>query len=107
MKGLKKVTTETRDLFRNPLLPEDLNPFGAAYDAVVIDPPRAGAEAQVAELAQARTPKLAYVSCNPITFARDAETLVKAGYTLDWVQVVDQFRWSSHTELVASLTWSR
>ncbi|KUP94856.1 23S rRNA (uracil(1939)-C(5))-methyltransferase RlmD [Tritonibacter horizontis] len=106
-RGLKKITTQTRDLFRNPLLPEDLNPFGAAYDAVVIDPPRAGAEAQVAELAQARTPKLAYVSCNPITFARDAETLVKAGYTLDWVQVVDQFRWSSHTELVASLTWSR
>jgi len=105
-RGLKKVTTETRDLFRNPLLPEDLNPFGAAFDAVVIDPPRAGAEAQVAELARARVSTIAYVSCNPITFARDAERLVAAGYRLNWVQVVDQFRWSSHTELAASLTLS-
>ncbi|MCG7628317.1 class I SAM-dependent RNA methyltransferase [Epibacterium sp. MM17-32] len=105
-KGLKKVTTETRDLFRNPMLPEDLKPFGAEFDAVVIDPPRAGAEAQVIELAQARIPTIAYVSCNPVTFARDAERLVNAGYTLNWVQVVDQFRWSSHTELAASLSLS-
>lgn len=103
-KGLKKVTTETRDLFRNPLLPEDLNPFGAAFDAAVIDPPRAGAEAQVAQLAKARTPVIAYVSCNPVSFARDAKTLVAAGYSLDWVQAVDQFRWSAHTELVARFT---
>ncbi|MEW2912118.1 class I SAM-dependent RNA methyltransferase [Leisingera sp. JC11] len=100
-KGLKKVTTEARDLFRNPLLPEDLNPFGAAFDAAVIDPPRAGAEAQVAQLAKARTPVIAYVSCNPVSFARDAKALVAAGYSLDWVQVVDQFRWSAHTELAA------
>ncbi|UWQ79274.1 class I SAM-dependent RNA methyltransferase [Leisingera sp. S132] len=100
-KGLKKVTTETRDLFRNPLLPEDLNPFGAAYEAAVIDPPRAGAEAQVVQLAKARTPVVAYVSCNPVSFARDAKLLVEAGYALDWVQVVDQFRWSAHTELAA------
>ncbi|NIZ11839.1 class I SAM-dependent RNA methyltransferase [Phaeobacter sp. HF9A] len=106
-KGLRKVTTETRDLFRNPLLPEDLNPFGAAFEAVVIDPPRAGAEAQVAELAKARVPVIAYVSCNPVSFARDAETLVAAGYRLNWVQVVDQFRWSTHTELAASLTLTR
>ncbi|MGR3761235.1 class I SAM-dependent RNA methyltransferase [Roseobacteraceae bacterium NS-SX3] len=103
-KGLKKVTTETRDLFRNPLLPEDLNPFGAAFDAAVIDPPRAGAEAQVAELAKARTPVIAYVACNPVTFARDARTLIEAGYRLNWVQTVDQFRWSTHIELAGSFT---
>ncbi|KIC36317.1 class I SAM-dependent RNA methyltransferase [Leisingera sp. ANG-M7] len=100
-KGLKKVTIEARDLFRNPLLSEDLNPFGAAFEAAVIDPPRAGAEAQVAQLAKARTPVIAYVSCNPVSFARDAKALVEAGYSLDWVQVVDQFRWSAHTELAA------
>ncbi len=95
--GLKQVTTEARDLFRRPLMPDELKNF----DAVVLDPPRAGAEAQVAELAQAKRPVIAYVSCNPVTFARDAKTLVNAGYTLEWVQVVDQFRWSSHTELAA------
>ncbi|MEP2816057.1 MAG: RNA methyltransferase [Nitratireductor sp.] len=103
-KGLKKLKAEVRDLFRNPLLPEDLKPFGAFYEAAVIDPPRAGAEAQVAQLAKTRMPVIAYVSCNPVTFARDAKTLVAAGYSLDWVQVVDQFRWSAHTELVASFT---
>ncbi|WP_170468270.1 class I SAM-dependent RNA methyltransferase [Ruegeria arenilitoris] len=98
--GLKRVTTEARDLFRRPLMPDELKSF----DAVVIDPPRAGAEAQVAELAQALRPVIAYVSCNPVTFARDAKNLVNAGYTLEWVQVVDQFRWSSHTELAARFT---
>mgnify|MGYP000158874259 CR=1 FL=1 len=102
--GLKKITAEVRDLFRNPLLPEDLNPFGAAFEAAVIDPPRAGAEAQTVQLAKARTPVIAYVSCNPVSFARDAKALVSAGYSLDWVQVVDQFRWSAHTELVARFT---
>jgi 23S rRNA (uracil1939-C5)-methyltransferase len=102
--GLKTVTTQTRDLFRRPLMPDELNPFGAPFQAAVIDPPRAGAEAQIAELAQAGTPVIAYVSCNPVSFARDARTLVDSGYHLNWVQVVDQFRWSSHTELVASLT---
>ncbi|WP_282078501.1 class I SAM-dependent RNA methyltransferase [Epibacterium ulvae] len=102
--GLRKVTSETRDLFRRPVLPDELNPFGARYEAVVIDPPRAGAEAQVRELAKAQTPVVAYVSCNPITFARDARVLVDAGYHLNWVQVVDQFRWSSHAELAASFT---
>lgn len=95
--GLKRVTTEARDLFRRPLMPDELKP----YDAVVLDPPRAGAEAQVAELVQAKPQVIAYVSCNPVSFARDARHLVNAGYTLDWVQVVDQFRWSSHTELAA------
>lgn len=96
--GLKQVSTEARDLFRRPLMPDELRRF----DAVVLDPPRAGAEAQVTELAQARRPVIAYVSCNPVTFARDAKILVQAGYALEWVQVVDQFRWSSHSELVGS-----
>lgn len=99
--GLKPVTTEVRDLFRRPLLPDEL----AKLDAVVIDPPRAGAERQVAELARACVPCIAYVSCNPVTFARDAATLVGAGYALEWVQVVDQFRWSSHVELAACFTY--
>lgn len=100
--GLKRVTTEARDLFRRPLMPDELR----KVDAVVLDPPRAGAEAQVAELAGALVSVIAYVSCNPVTFARDAKVLVSAGYTLNWVQVVDQFRWSSHTELAASFTLS-
>lgn len=95
--GLKKVTTEARDLFRNPLLPQEL----ARYDTVVLDPPRAGAEAQVAQLAESKVPVLGVVSCNPVTFARDAAVLIAAGYRLDWLQVVDQFRWSSHIELAA------
>ncbi len=99
-KGLKRVTTEARDLFRRPMMPDELRHF----DAIVLDPPRAGAEAQVSELAQAKRPVIAYVSCNPVTFARDAKTLVNAGYTLEWVQVVDQFRWSSHVELAARFT---
>ncbi|MCP4819970.1 MAG: class I SAM-dependent RNA methyltransferase [Shimia sp.] len=94
--GLKHVTTEARDLFRNPIIAEDLR-----YDFAVIDPPRAGAEAQVAELAKSNVAEIALVSCNPVTFARDAATLVKGGYTLDWVQAVDQFRWSSHIEVAA------
>lgn len=95
--GLRRVTVETRDLFRRPLEPDEFK----GVEAVVIDPPRAGAEAQTAALAKARVPLIASVSCNPVTFARDARILVAAGYRLDWVQVVDQFRWSSHVELVA------
>ncbi|MBU2960640.1 RsmD family RNA methyltransferase [Citreicella sp. C3M06] len=98
--GLRHVTTEARDLFRDPLIDSELSRF----DAAVIDPPRAGAEAQIAQLALAKLPKIAHVSCNPVTFARDAAALDLAGYTLDWVQVVDQFRWSTHVELVASFT---
>jgi len=98
--GLKPVTTQARDLYRRPLLPDEL----AKTDAVVLDPPRAGAEAQVAQIARTQVPHVAYVSCNPVTFARDAAHLVASGYQLDWVQVVDQFRWSSHVELAACLT---
>jgi 23S rRNA (uracil1939-C5)-methyltransferase len=98
--GLKRLVVHARDLFRRPLEPDEL----AGFDAVVIDPPRAGAEAQVACLAQASVPVIAMVSCNPVTFARDAKVLVQAGYKIDWVQVVDQFRWSAHVELVARLS---
>lgn len=98
--GLKRVTSETRDLFRRPLEPDELDKFGAA----VIDPPRAGAEAQIATLAQSKLKRIAMVSCNPVTFARDAKVLIAAGFTLNWVQVVDQFRWSPHVEVIASFT---
>jgi 23S rRNA (uracil1939-C5)-methyltransferase len=98
--GLRPVTTERRDLFRRPLGAEELRRF----DAVVIDPPRAGAEAQSRALAEARVPRIAAVSCNPVSFARDAAILTSAGYRLDWVQPVDQFRWSPHVELAASFT---
>ena len=99
-KNLKRVTSETRDLFRRPLEPDELRKF----DAAVIDPPRAGAEAQIATLAASEIKKIAMVSCNPVTFARDAKALVAAGFTLNWLQVVDQFRWSPHVEMVGSFT---
>lgn len=89
------VAAEHRDLFRRPLIPAELNRFGA----VILDPPRAGAEEQVVQLAASDTPVIAYVSCNPASFARDAKLLVAGGYTLDWVQPVGQFRWSTHVEL--------
>lgn len=95
--GLHRVICETRDLFRRPLEPDEFR----HVEAVVIDPPRAGAEAQVATLARSGVPVIAMVSCNPVTFARDARVLVQAGYRLDWVQAIDQFRWSAHVELAA------
>jgi 23S rRNA (uracil1939-C5)-methyltransferase len=103
-RGLKKVTTEKRDLFRRPMVPLELRHF----DAVVLDPPRAGAEAQIEQIIDSVVsrivPRIVMVSCNPVTFARDAEMLVSAGYVIDWVDVVDQFRWSGHVELVAQFT---
>lgn len=98
--GLRKVTTQARDLFRNPVASEDLGVF----DVAVIDPPRAGAEAQVAQLAASDIETIAMVSCNPVSFAQDAKTLVNAGFSMGRVQVVDQFRWSTHIEQVASFT---
>ena len=79
---------------------EELNRF----DAVIIDPPRAGAEEQVAGIAKSKVGKIAYVSCNPATFARDAKMLVEGGYALDWIRPVGQFRWSTHIELAASFS---
>lgn len=98
--GLHGVTAEARDLFRRPLLPDELTRF----DAVMLDPPRAGAEAQVREVAASKVPVVAYVSCNPVTFARDAHNLAQGGFALDWIEVVDQFRWSVHVELAARLS---
>jgi len=95
--GLKRVTAEARDLFRRPLMPDELK----RAEAVVIDPPRAGAEAQCRELARAAVPVIAAVSCNPVTFARDAAILIAGGYRLDWLRVIDQFRFSAHVELAA------
>jgi len=92
------VFVEHRDLYRRPLDFAELDRF----EAVVLDPPRAGAREQVALLAASKAPRIAYVSCNPATFARDAATLVGGGYGLDWVQPVGQFRWSTHVELAAA-----
>lgn len=86
-----------RDLFRNPLRPEELNRFGA----VVLDPPRAGAREQVRQLAQSTVPKIAYISCNPSSWARDAAVLCEAGYSLKELRPVGQFRWSTHVELAS------
>jgi 23S rRNA (uracil1939-C5)-methyltransferase len=94
------IAVEHRDLYRRPLTTKEL----ANFDAVVLDPPRAGAVEQIAQLAASTVPKIAHVSCNPATFARDAEILVAAGYRLEWVQPVGQFRWSTHVELVSCFT---
>ena len=99
-KAQRPVTVEHRDLYRRPLTAGELGQF----DAVVLDPPRAGAQEQVRELAQSIVPTIAYVSCNPASFARDAAILVAGGYSLDWVQPVGQFRWSTHVELAAKLS---
>ncbi len=93
----RPVTVAHRDLFRRPLTPDELSPF----DAVVFDPPRAGAEAQSAALARSKVPTVVAVSCNPSTFARDAAKLVEGGYRLEQLWPVAQFRWSTHVELVA------
>ena len=95
--GLKPVAAQARDLFRRPLMANELESF----DAVVFDPPRQGAEAQARALAASRVPVVAAVSCNPATFARDARILVDGGYRLAGVTPVDQFRYSPHVELVA------
>jgi 23S rRNA (uracil1939-C5)-methyltransferase len=97
--GLKPVTTEVRDLFRNPLDWKDLRRF----DAAVIDPPRAGAEAQTRELATSSLRRVAMVSCNATTFARDLKILTAAGWRVNRITPVDQFLWSPHIEIVAAL----
>ena len=97
-RGLRPVTTRRRDLFRNPVSPRELNDFGA----VVFDPPAAGARAQAEALAQSRVPRVAAVSCNPATLARDARILVDGGYRLERVLPVDQFVFSAEIEVVAT-----
>jgi 23S rRNA (uracil1939-C5)-methyltransferase len=96
-RGLKPIAAKARDLFRRPLWPQEL----AAFDAVVFDPPRQGAEAQARQLAASRVPRIAAVSCNVATFARDARLLIEGGYRLTQVTPVDQFRHTPHIELVA------
>lgn len=94
----RRIAVEHRDLFRRPLIAAELKRFGA----IVLDPPRAGAKEQCAHLAASGVPRIAYASCNPATFARDARTLCDGGYALDWVKPVGQFRWSTHVELVGA-----
>lgn len=94
--NLKHFKTEHRNLFREPLSALELNGF----DVVLLDPPRAGAAAQMTELAKSNVPKIIYVSCNPQSFAADAAMLVGAGYRLDGLKLFDQFLWSNHCELV-------
>ncbi|NKK87162.1 RNA methyltransferase [Rhizobium leguminosarum bv. viciae] len=97
--GLKPVTVEKRDLFRRPLMTQEFKP----YDAVVFDPPRAGAEFQCQELARSGVKKIVAVSCNPLTLARDLAILVEGGYRITQVTPIDQFLWTSHVEVVATL----
>ncbi|MGA7787775.1 MAG: RNA methyltransferase [Xanthobacteraceae bacterium] len=97
--GLKPVTAERRDLFKNPLVATELNRF----EAVVLDPPRQGAQAQSREIAVSRVPVVVAVSCNPATLARDIRILSDGGYRLTGVTPVDQFRYSAHVEIVARL----
>jgi 23S rRNA (uracil1939-C5)-methyltransferase len=96
----RQLFVDHRDLFRRPLDEKELSRF----EAVVLDPPRAGAKEQVPLLARSSLPRIAYVSCNLATFARDAKALVDGGYRLDWVKPVGQFRWSTHVELVGAFS---
>lgn len=95
-RGLKPIEAQARDLFRRPLAPYDLR----GCEAIVLDPPRAGAIEQTQQLTGTKAATVAYVSCNPQTFARDARVLLDAGFTLERVTPVDQFLWSAHVELV-------
>jgi 23S rRNA (uracil1939-C5)-methyltransferase len=95
--GQTRLTAETRDLYRRPLLPAEL----CGFDAVVLDPPRPGAKAQAEALARSDVARVLYVSCNPATFARDARILADGGYQLGRVVPLDQFLWSPHVELFA------
>jgi 23S rRNA (uracil1939-C5)-methyltransferase len=101
--GLKPVKAEVRDLFRRPLMAQELRD----YNAVVFDPPRQGAQAQVRQLAASNVPVIVAVSCNAATFARDARILVDGGYELARVTPVDQFRHTPHVELVAGFRRKR
>jgi 23S rRNA (uracil1939-C5)-methyltransferase len=98
-RGLKPIEAKVRDLYRDPLAPQELGDF----DTLVLDPPRAGARAQVEQIARAGPPLLAYVSCNPATLARDVRILVDGGYRLEGVTPVDQFLYAAHVEAVAVL----
>ena len=100
MTSARAIEVQHRDLYRRPLDSVEL----AVFDAIILDPPRSGALDQVKQIAASGVPRVAYVSCNPATFARDAEVLVAGGYRLDWVRPVGQFRWSTHIELASRFT---
>ncbi|HMH74141.1 MAG TPA: RNA methyltransferase [Bradyrhizobium sp.] len=101
--GLKPIKAQARDLFRRPLMPQELRD----YEAIVFDPPRQGAQAQVLQLAASKIPVVVAVSCNAATFARDARILIDGGYRLEGVTPVDQFRHTPHVELVARFVLKR
>jgi 23S rRNA (uracil1939-C5)-methyltransferase len=101
--GLKPIKAEARDLFRRPLMPQELRD----YDTVVFDPPRQGAQAQATQLAASKIPTVVAVSCNVATFARDAKILIDGGYAIEGVTPVDQFRHTAHVELVARFARKR
>ncbi len=86
-----------RDLFRGPLLADELDKFAA----VLLDPPRAGAREQVERIAESNVARVVYISCNPASWAKDARTLVDAGFVLKELRPVGQFRWSTHVELAS------
>ena len=98
--GLKEIVCRAQDLFKNPILKDELKLF----DTVIIDPPRSGAEVQINEIATSSITRVSSVSCNPKTFSRDARILIDSGFTLDWVQPIDQFLWSSHIEIVSQFS---
>ena len=98
LRATGRVAVEHRDLFRRPLAIGEFD----CFDAVVLDPPRAGAREQMPALAASKVPRIAYVSCNPATFARDARVLIDGGYALTHIAPVGQFRWSTHVELAAA-----
>ncbi|MGB8313569.1 MAG: methyltransferase [Aestuariivirga sp.] len=98
--GLKPLKAEARDLMREPLVANELKEF----DAVVFDPPRAGAEAQAKQLAKSAVKTIVAVSCDPASFARDAEILMGGGYKIRSLTAVDQFKWTSHVEIVGSFS---
>jgi len=98
--SFRQIVPQARDLERRPLTPKEL----AKLDAVVFDPPRAGAQAQAEELAGSAVPRVVAVSCNPATLARDLRTLVEGGYRLHHIDLVDQFVWAAHIEAVAVLS---
>ncbi len=100
VQGLKPITAEARDLFDNPLVPEELN----EYDSVIFDPPRAGAENQSKNLAKSKVKRIVAIACDVQSFARDAAILVKGGYKIGSITPVDQFKYSAHVEIVASFT---
>lgn len=101
--GLKPLKAEARDLFRRPLVPQELRD----YDTIVFDPPRQGAQAQATQLAASKVATVVAVSCNVATFARDARILIDGGYAIEGVTPVDQFRHTPHVELVARFVRKR